>query len=137
MTREEWAKLLDGREYRCELSSEEEAQAKADGVLIVFGASDDLMELRGVICDEVGCSDGGEALVTCDKVFDSDHECDCDYCGFKAAVKTAVKIKALWCPDDVYSWTYKTKVPHSTFDIVEDDEKYCRGIVISAADLPE
>lgn len=137
MTRDEWAKKLHNREYRSELSEEEEAQAKADGVLIVFGASDDLMEFRGVIYDEAGVYDGGTVLVNRGKLFEEHDDCDCKYCGYEQACKTAAKIKAVWCGENDYSWTYKTSLPHSRFDIVEDGEKYCRGIVVSGDDLPE
>jgi hypothetical protein len=37
-------------------------------------------------------------------------------------------IDAVWCEGE-YSWTYKTNIPHATFDIWEDGEKYCKGIV--------
>lgn len=59
MTAAELAALLNGREYRKEMSRDEEQVAKAAGLVVVFGASDDLMELRGAISDEVGCYDGG------------------------------------------------------------------------------
>jgi len=44
-------------------------------------------------------------------------------------------VDALWAKEDGYSWTYRTDIPHATFEIVEDGEPYCRGIVIDVADL--
>ena len=35
------------------------------------------------------------------------------------------------------SWSYLTDIPHKTFDIMEDGEIYCRGIVFSLDDLGE
>ncbi len=59
MNKEELAKRLDGRLIGNEISKEEEAKAQEDGLIVIFGASDDLAEIRGAIYDEVGCYDGG------------------------------------------------------------------------------
>ena len=59
MTKEELAALINGREYRDEVTPEIIQNAKENNLVIVFGASDDLMELRGAIDDEIGCYDGG------------------------------------------------------------------------------
>lgn len=53
--------MLNGREYGDEITREEEAMAKAHGLVVVFGYSDDNMEFCGAITDEVGCYDGGYA----------------------------------------------------------------------------
>ena len=39
------------------------------------------------------------------------------------------------CADPEYTWVYHTEIPHACFDIVEGNEKYCRGIVFSLNDL--
>lgn len=44
-------------------------------------------------------------------------------------------IEALWDYDKNFVWTYKTDIPHETFDIMEDDEPYCKGIVFYLKDL--
>lgn len=140
MNRESLAALLNGREYLSEISKSEEAQAKAAGLLVIFGASDDLMEFRGAFTDEVGAWDGATALVHAAGVmpswesFDdkSDEAMARSYFALKQFAKT---VDALWCAEDGYSWTFKTDVPHSTFEIVEDGDRYCRGIVIHVSDL--
>ena len=43
-------------------------------------------------------------------------------------------MKAVW-GEEGYSWTYETAIPHATFEILEDEEKYCRGIVFDIKDL--
>ena len=48
-------------EYRYELTKEQEKEAKELGLVVVFGASDDLMEFRGALDEEFGCPDGGRA----------------------------------------------------------------------------
>ena len=58
MTKEELAALINGRKYRHELTDKEEKAAKDARLVVVFGASDDLMEFRGAINDECGAYDG-------------------------------------------------------------------------------
>ena len=63
MTTDELAKQLTGFEYPFEPIGRHTLPAKEAGLVIVFGASDDLMEFRGAIYDEVGACDGGTALI--------------------------------------------------------------------------
>lgn len=130
----EFAEMLNGREYRQEITKEEAAIAKEENLVIVFGASDDLMEFRGAIYEEVGCWDGGEAFID-DMGMLLENKCDdsdCPY--FKQEKEHAFKITAVW-DSEGYSWIYKTDIPHKTFDILEDGEKYCRGIVFKTTDM--
>jgi len=137
MTKEMWAQLLNGRSMGEEISHAEERAAAADGVLIVFGYSDDNMELRGLINDEVGCFDGGRFLLHRAGILPTEHEqCECQFCGYAAAAAQCVKIEAVW-GDSACPWTYKTDMPHAAFEIKDDAGKpFCRGIVIDGASLP-
>jgi hypothetical protein len=126
------AAVLTGNEYRKEISKEVEAQAKAAGLVVVFGASDDLMEFRGAIHDEVGAYDGTTAYLTRAGLLVND--CENDYCPhFEKMRKAARTIDAVWDTEG-YSWIFRTEIPHTTFEIVEDGEKYCRGIVFALDD---
>lgn len=139
MTRDELAKQLNGREYGSEITDDEEQMAKQSGLVVIFGYSDDNVELRGAINDEIGCYDGGELMLRKTRVVmipDRDEREVLEKFGVADQVCTGAKIKAQWCATYDYSWTYETDVPHSSFDIVEDGQKYCRGIVISIDDLP-
>jgi len=133
ITKEELAKILNGNQYSNECPNQEDKLAKENGFVIVFGYSDDNMEFAGAINDEVGCCDGGFAYVTKDGLLQN--KCNCDDCPYfeKEQVK-AQKIEAVW-DSEGYSWIYKTDIPHTTFEIFEDDDKYCRGIVFSLDDL--
>lgn len=133
MNAQELAATLNGREYREEITSAEEQEAKDSGLVVVFGASDDLMEFRGATNDEYGVYEGGEAHFTSAGLLvnDCDNE-DCPH--FEKLKKTAVTIEAKWDADG-YSWTYETTIPHATFDVLEDGEKYCRGIVFALSDV--
>lgn len=126
------ASRLNGCEYGQEGSAQLWAEMKTRGLVAVFGASDDLMEFRGAIDDEVSAYDGTTALVTADGLFEP---CG-DNCKFSAAAqKEAVEIDALWCAEDGVSWTYETDIPHATFNVMEDGEVYCRGIVFALSSL--
>jgi hypothetical protein len=129
---EAFADKLNGSEYGHEGSRELWAEMKAAGIVAVFGASDDLMEFRGAIYDEASFYGSGTAYVTPEGLFE-DCDAGCKYA--KSAKASATPIKALWCAPGEPSWTYQTGLPHATFDVMEDGEVYCRGIVFSLNSL--
>lgn len=94
------------------------------------------MELRGAVYDEVGCYDGGKVYLTRDGVLE-DPGCgeeDCKY--YSIAKKAAACVEAVWHDAGGPAWTYKTEIPHDTFEIFDDGEVFCQGIVFRAEDLP-
>ncbi|WP_122867923.1 hypothetical protein [Pseudomonas viridiflava] len=139
MTKEQLAAQLDGIQYPAHraITTDQIAAAKAAGLVIVYGESDDLMEFDGASRDEIGCYEGGIALVDLQGVLpDRDSlEDDDEIVEYAARKKSAMTIEALWCKETGYSWTYKTDIPHATFEVMEDGEHYCRGIVFSLTDL--
>jgi len=136
VTKEELATKLNGREYGEEITPKEEAEAKASGLVVIFGASDDLMEFRGAINDETGVYEGGIVYLNSDGLLSGPDCCDdpddCPF--FKKEASKAKVVEAIW-NDGIYSWVYETKIPHATFDIMEDGEKYCRGIVLKLSEI--
>lgn len=143
MTKEELAAILNGREYGSEITSAEEADAKAAGLLVVFGYSDDNVELRGAISEEIGMYDGGRFCITSEgsvmpmweDVEITDKEEACEY--FRKDALPRIGVDCQWAPADepTLSWRYSTTAPHATFDVMEDGEVYCRGIVLAMADV--
>ena len=135
MTLKRFAKKLDGRQYGYpQFTKEEIAIAKENGFIIVCGASDDLMEIKGAINDEGDCFDGGTLKldIADRKLVDRDTEESCD----------VVAIEARWCKDhddemNVIQWTYATDVPHEKFMIYKDGTPYCQGIVFQNDALRE
>ena len=128
----EAAASLNGCKYGQEGSPELFAMMKAAGLVAVFGASDDLMELRGAIYDEVDCYNGGTAYVTSAGLYAQ--KCDDDACPHEETARANCRqIHAEW-DSEGYSWTYRTDIPHATFDVLEDGEKYARGIVFALED---
>jgi hypothetical protein len=137
MTKESLAAAIHGCEYGEVCSRFEGSEAKTAGLVVIHGGSDDTMSLDGAISDEFGCYDGGTAhvdalgLLNRDSIEDGDDE---EIAVFVARKKTAHTIRAVWGKGDT-SWSYETDVPHATFDVLEDGEVYCRGIVFALADL--
>jgi hypothetical protein len=139
MTKEQLAALLNGRECRSEITRDEAVQAKAAGLVVVYGASDDLMEFDGAFRDEIDCYNGGDALVDANGVLDRDQIDDNDdnaIADFVERKKSAQVIEAIWSEaGNAAAWTYKTEIPHATFDVMDEGDTYCRGIVFALADL--
>lgn len=136
MTKEELAALLNGREYLSEITEREEVAAKAAGLLVIFGASDDLTELRGALNDEAGAYNGAThridhlGFIPDWESVDHDDEDDC--AAYFKRKGQGIEVRAKWS-EGAYSWVIEVDVPHATFDIVEDGEKYCRGVVVDLA----
>lgn len=126
MTKKELAEKLNGKslDYDFDLELEE---ARQNGLVVVTAASDDLMEFDGAINDEGGCYEGGKVYFDKDGVSQD-------------GTPRANVIEALWCKDTnkdgiLATWTYETDIPHETFELWEDEELYCIGIVFSIEDL--
>lgn len=142
MTVETLAALLNGRNYRNEITKEEVAAAKAAGLLVLFGYSDDNVELRGVFEDEVGMCDGGTIHLHRGGLLENADKTGCDRCAaqLRRDQEKCVAVACCWDASP-YAWNIKLDregaVPSAQFDIVEGNEKFCRGLVIAVKDLPE
>lgn len=140
LTKEQLADRLNGREIRQETTPADERDAKASGLVIIFGASEDLMEFCGAIEDECDAWNGCTAFIDRQGLLPKRDEIDDDE-GLRSLFKRQdghpAKIDALWCKEGDYSWTFQTMLPHASFDIFEDGEPYCKGIVVSLNDLPQ
>ena len=134
MNIEEFAKSLGQSDY-FSLSPHQARIAKENGFVVVYGSSDDLMELDGAIYDEFGCYGGGIACLNPKGLLQIGDNCeDCPL--FKAELAKCKTITAVWGADG-YPWTYKTDIPHMEFDILEDGKPYCRGIVFDVKFLED
>lgn len=131
------ADALNGIGYLEEPDKEMREAARAAGIVIVYGCSDDNVELRGAVYDEISAFDGTTFHMTGIGLLAN--ECpdeDCPY--FKMAKDSAIPIKAVWHDqgdEEGRAWTYKTDIPHETFDKYDDGEKWCQGIVFALSDV--
>ncbi len=127
MTRDEFAAMLNGRQYGSEMTRDEEKAARQNRLLVAYGASDDSLELRGVMNDEFGAYEGCECyLVRVGERWER-----------LSNGTSPVLIEAIWAPgDDPHlSWLITTPLPHATFEIMEDGDPFCRGVVIDQGDM--
>lgn len=141
LTPAEFAARINGREYRSELNEEEAALAKANGLIVVFGYSDDNVEFEGAIRDEIGAYNGTTVRVDAEGILPDWENVDKDD---KEEMKRWLRrdglrvfsIQALWCATtEDPSWTFRTEIPHVCFDVMEDGEVFCRGMVFSLDEL--
>ena len=129
------ADKLNGIQYASEntiLTREFCKELKREGIVVVYGYSDDLVEFAGAIDDEFGTYDhylNSKGLVK--------NDCDDEHCPYfeKILKETKYYLKPEWCKTPEYAWTYDTNIPHVTFDIMEDEDKYCKGIVFKLSDM--
>lgn len=135
MNTQEVADKLNGIQYGEEgkiLTLEYCKQLRREGIVVVRGYSDDLVEFDGAVSDELG---------SYDHYFDSKgllrNECDCDNCPYFEKLVKKYYVMPVWCKTPEYAWTYDTNIPHVVFDVMENDEKYCRGIVFKLSDLED
>lgn len=135
-TAQEVAKELDGMEYPVR-----EDFSHYEDHVIIYGHSDDLVELQGAFTDEVSAYDGTSFSIDEKGVRPAwnDH----DYYTkeearefFEREKLPFVLIVADWATDG-YSWVIRSDLRHATFNIMEDGAHFCRGIVIALDDIPK
>lgn len=117
------AEMLKGMIYGDEPKKEIIEFAKENNLVIVYGASDDLTEFRGAIDDEQGAYEGKKHFL------DADHT---EVLEEEALGEGAPYIDAIWSPKEMpdTSFLIMSNLPCVHFDIMEDDELYCRGAVV-------
>ena len=131
LTPKQAAATIDGREYCEEINADEIARLRESGLVVVYGASDDLIEFRGAWYEEeygpkvVHVNERGPLQSRCEE------GADCPY--FKDTLANARTIEAVF-DEEGFTWVYRTDIPHETFVIMEDSDTYCRGIVFAASD---
>lgn len=125
---EQVAEKMNGREYGEELTWWEELILKNNGIVVAFWASDDLVEFRWAIIDEVGYYKSKEIPFDENWIMESDCEEDCPY--FHEYVKNNKK----WTVTsrsfvDNRTHDIETTFEHSKFTIKEEWEDYCIWVV--------
>lgn len=78
MTKDDLADLLNRREYGAEISAGEAELARAAGLVVMFGASDDLVELRGAVRGEVSAYNGAKFCLDAEGVIPESRDDDWD-----------------------------------------------------------
>lgn len=134
----EFAEMLNGREIGKEITQGEVKLAKENNLVVVYGASDDLMEFEGAITKEIDCWMGVTVYILQNEIIHRSDYKDLDSYSLDYKIPDLTNTKSItseWDSNAVPSWQYYTDIPHETFDIMEDGEVYCRGIVFSMDNL--
>ena len=122
-----FAKEFNGREYHYAMFSKEEMkQLKENGIVILYGESDDLCELDGAIYDEGDCWLNSESsFVELPLSKNGFHEVD---------NKITHKIK-IFRKDGCWDYKISGLTMFSNFVITEDGKPYCVGKLFYKDDL--
>lgn len=146
MTKKAIANKLNGMEYRNDIPKDVIQLAKDNNLVIIFGYSDDLVELEGAVYDELNAWGGTTFLLSKDGLVErpniddyEDDDFDERYSKYLQLKANGQKISANYGGKGNLGWWFDTKIPHVTFDVTdpEDDEDYiqCRGMVIDLKEL--
>ena len=137
MNAKEWATKLNGIQYPADEIYKQRKAIKADGLIVAYGMSDDLLEFNGAIDYEADAYEGRTVKLTPKpSVFSEDDNADTfEY--NKKEIECFPEVKAIWTPRDDLgnvwaSWDILTDLPHETFNIMEDGELFGRGIIFEA-----
>ena len=119
MNTKEWAEKLNNIEYPADEIWELRKEIEKDGVVVVYGASDDLIEIEGDVSDEGDCYK--------DRKFYLDKNGLTD--------KSENYIKVTHPKNGTAQFEYETNIPCEWFNIMEDGDLYCKGFVFNINDL--
>jgi hypothetical protein len=141
MTPQELAAQLNGREYGSEVKRGEGEWIKQHGLVVAYGASDDLLEFEGAISDEVGAYNGTTVTVDVqglrpgwEEVRDRGDEAEARRY-FERQQLPSATVTAHWRDGESPVWLIEATVPHATFTVLEEGEPFCQGVVFQLADI--
>lgn len=142
VSKEQIAKLLGDVDVMWDLSIVTKgvaSEANAAGLVIVFVRGDESVEIEGATF-ALRSVHGGDGIF-----FDKDGllpmsedamESESAACSYVARRARAKGVRVIYKPEGLpHIWLIKTSVPHATFDMTENGEPYCRGVVFALADL--
>jgi hypothetical protein len=138
MNTKEWATKLNGIEYPADEIYRQDKEIKADGLIVAYGMSDDLLEFGGMIHDEVGAWEGQTVKLTPKPSLFNEDENKETFEYKRMEIAQFPKIIAIWAPRDKdnkvwASWDISTDLPsYEVFNIMEDGELFGRGIIFEA-----
>jgi hypothetical protein len=138
----EWAAKLNGIEYPADELDKFSKEMAENGIIAAYGASDDLLEFRGAIYDEAGAWEGTEVRLAVYpdgtvKIFNEEENRETFEFNHEE-IDRMKTVRAVWGPKSIEaSWAIETSISHESFDIMEDGELFCRGVVFHMYDLME
>lgn len=146
MTPIEFAARLEGRQIGNEITPAEDEQAREAGLVVIFGYSDDLIELRGAIRDEASAYNGTTLHLHRAGLIGIIPFSECERCHRRSrrAAELCRAVRCHWdyrCASDDTRWSWWIEADGGKlgagFTILDEDgDRYCRGLVLAIADLP-
>ena len=128
----QFAEALVPRDYLDGLYDVERECAKRNGLTVVYGYSDDLVELDGAIRAEGNCFKGGAFHLKRDK----------GKWKLVDGIGKRNNITAMWYDSAAINddgeripWTYNTDIPFEKFNMTNGGDPYCKGFVFEVKDL--
>lgn len=121
------------------------APLKENGIVVAFGQSDDLLEFRGAIDDEIDCYYQTKLLWLDDRFINYDDANE--ICGwlddeygslFVSQIKKMcenTKYISINTDSDMYQFEYEMNFPSEQFNIIKDGEVYGVGFVFDIKSL--
>lgn len=132
MTKEDLASKLNGREYLNEITDSEIDLAKQNGLVVVFGYSDDNVEFRGAISDEVGCYGEKEIQFSKHGIIDwPDDEKKTKEEATEYFNKLIGGNQWILASFGRKGWMFRCGFPHAKFNVFENGEHYGQGMVFN------
>ena len=130
MSIEVFAKKLGTRPMGDEAPYHMVCEAQRQRYLVIFGSSDDLVEICGYHHYEFNALRPITLYVTRNCVYSAD----------TIYPSTAKSIHAEYSAPTTNNpalWKFTTDIPHVTFDVMEGNELFCRGLVIDLNNLEQ
>lgn len=115
------ADMIGNTEYRKELTDKQRQFAKDNQLVVVYGASDDLTIIDGVLDNEL---QNGKYWFNSGSEFIDDDD-----------VSENEKFGLNFIETDYHPFSVSTDIPHAKFKVMEDDDEYGIGIIFSIRDL--
>ena len=142
------ASALSGREYGLEITDDEAAEAAKHGIVVMYGAEDDTIVLRGAIEAQVVAFGGIDIYIDKDGLIPSLEDVRKDYNLMQffvwgARLATSVMVKARWDCEG-FAWSFFLNDFGSgvaredigvVFHVYENGEPFSRGLCFNLSEI--
>lgn len=128
---EEWAKKFDGVQHyvlkKDENKKKIDSFLKSNKLILLSISSDDELCIQGIGEGALDTYEGGKFIIYDDMTI-SPVEAP------SKAKKRLASVTVFWCKKGSdFVWDIETELEHSTFSIMEGNDKFCRAIIIDCS----
>lgn len=134
MKANELARRLSGIDLG-DIGTEIDREAAKAGLVVVYGAGRDMVTFIGAIGGEADVPEGGVIHLDADGLLpDVDAVSENDLPAYYDRKRMSYLIDAEW-EQNGFKWSFTTTIPHHRFIVMNEGERYCRGIVFDFASI--